>query len=97
MRLGFQSPSPFERIKIHDFGSHEWEVSITPKRGGVLYSTTSTRAFFSEDNPASLYVDHPGHISMFARIHMALGHVSEKVTLRSWEVENLLSDFEGDA
>ena len=69
MRLGFQHPSPFERIPDHAFGDEEWTVTVRARGAYWIYSSIRARACFHVDNPACLYVDHPGEIGMFAQMH----------------------------
>lgn len=69
MRLGFQHPSPFKRIPNHAFGDDDWTVTVRTRGDVWIYSTIRARACFHSDNPAHLYVDHPGEISLFARMH----------------------------
>lgn len=90
MRLGFQSPSPFERIDHHRYGDDGWRVTLRRVANGVRYSTTGATARFGDDNPAELYVDHPGDIRIFARLHLTYKLVAERDELDSDEVADFI-------
>ena len=81
MRLGFQYPSPFERIEHHRYGDDGWQVTIRRHGDRWSYSTIHAFAHFGPDNAADLFVDHPGEIAIFARLHLALGAELDGVEL----------------
>jgi len=90
MRLGFQSPSPFERIEHHHYGDDDWKVTLRKIGSGVRYSTVNATARFDDDNRAEMYIDHPGEISIFARLHIAYKLVADRDEMRSEEVAELI-------
>ena len=102
MRLGFQSPSPFERIEHHHYGDDGWQVSIRKRGDKWTYSTIHARAYFGPDNAPDLYVDHPGDIALFARLHIKLSaarqlEALDHVALDSSQVARLLGEGESAA
>ncbi|MGP5263689.1 hypothetical protein [Glutamicibacter arilaitensis] len=99
--LGFQSPSPFEKIEHHNYPDEAWTVSIRKRGGMTVYSSTDARALFGEDSKrgvidANDYTDHPGEISVFARLHLALIELGDPLVsdqaLTSKQVQELLGD-----
>ena len=92
MRLGFQQPSPFERVQHTRYPEPNWIVTVRRRGERTFYSTTDARAYFSEDNPASHYVEHPGDISIFARLHLALAVKKDRQVLTAAEVAELIGD-----
>lgn len=102
MRLGFQSKSPFELIEHHKFQEEGWRVNVRPKGGMTMYSNTDAHALFGENKrygviDASDYVDHPGDIAIFARLHLAIKDepLTERITLNSVEVSALITALDG--
>ena len=92
MRLGFQYPSPFERIPNWRYGDDDWSVTIR-KRGKVwTYASLMARAHFGPDRPAEPFSDHPGEIGVFAQLHIALnlGDLGDKIVLDSRQVYELI-------
>lgn len=92
MRLGFQFPSPFERIPDCRYGDHDWTVTVR-KRGKVwTYSSLMARASFGTDRPAEPFTGHPGEIGLFAQLHIALnpGDMGDKIVLNSRQVADLI-------
>ena len=92
MRLGFQQPSPFERVQHSRYPDPDWIVIVRRRGERTFYSTTHARAYFSEDNPADLYVDHPGEISIFARLHLALAVKKDHQVFTATEVATMIGD-----
>lgn len=92
MRLGFQHPSPFERVQHSRYPDPDWIVIVRRRGERTFYSTTDARAYFSEDNPARFYVDHPGEIGIFARLHIALAGDQARQVLTAAEVAELIGD-----
>ena len=97
MRLGFQSKSPFEQIEHYEYGDNNWRVRIKPLGGGdARYSNLHASAFFGHSAKrgevlARDYIDHPGDIAIFARIHLALTEPpAERLTLDSAQVKALI-------
>ena len=99
MRLGFQHPSPFERIEHHHFGDDEWQATIRKRGDKWIYSTMHARAYFGPDNAPDLFVDHPGEIALFARLHIALSDQLDEIELRhmdSAEVREMVGEWADD-
>lgn len=92
MRLGFQQPSPFERIQHDRYPEPNWIVTVRRRGAKTVYSSISARAFFDENNPARFYVDHPGEVSIFARLHIALAGDQARQVLTAAEVAELIGD-----
>lgn len=97
MRAGFHTKSPFELIEHHEYQGEGWRVTVHPRGRMVTYSTTDARAMFGEDDrreftDARDYVNHPGDIAIFARLHLALGERldSDRFTLNSQQAHDLI-------
>ena len=92
MRLGFQQPSPFERVQHSRYPDPDWIVAVRRRGAKTVYSSISASASFDENNPASHYVEHPGEISIFARLHLALAVKKARQELTAAEVAELIGD-----
>lgn len=99
--LGFQSPSPFEKIEHHNYPDEAWTVSIRKRGGMTVYSSTDARAIFGQDSKRGIidandYIDHPGEISIFARLHLALIKLGDVLVadqvLTTKQVQELLGE-----
>ncbi|MGP5256416.1 hypothetical protein [Glutamicibacter ardleyensis] len=96
--LGFQSPSPFEKIEHHNYPDAAWTVSIRKRGGMTMYSSIDARAIFGENSKYGVidardYVEHPGHIAIFARLHLARQEEppAERIVMNSAEVAALIT------
>lgn len=99
MRLGFQSPSPFESIEHHRYGDDGWQVNIRKRGDTWLYATLHARANFGPGDYPELFTDHPGEIALFARLHIELsacGWLDEldRFSLDSQQVRELIGEVE---
>lgn len=92
MRLGFQYPSPFELVQHSRYPDPDWIVTVRRRGAKTVYSSISARAFFDENDPARFYVDHPGEIGIFARLHIALAGDRAHQELTAAEVAELIGD-----
>ena len=92
MRLGFQHRSPFERVQHSRYPDPDWIVIVRRRGTKTVYSSISARASFDENDPARFYVDHPGEISIFARLHLALAVKKDRQVLTAAEVATMIGD-----
>lgn len=92
MRLGFQYPSPFERIPNWRYGDDDWTVTIRQRGKVWTYSSLMARAHFGPERPAEPFTDHPGEIGLFAQLHIELnpGDLGDKIVLNSRQVSDLI-------
>ena len=100
MRLGFQYPSPFERIEHHRYGDDGWQVTVHGRGDVWRYSTITAFAHFGPDRPAEPYTDHPGEIAILARLHIELDacgwlESEDRFQLSSEQVAAILGKTEG--
>lgn len=96
--IGFHTPSPLDSITHYSFQDEEWEVNIRPRGdAGAIYSNRHAHAHFGTDRrggeiKAEHYIEHPGDISIFARLHLSLDHpLTQRATLSSAQVREILA------
>lgn len=101
MGIGFHVKSPFDGIEHYAYGDADWRVRVKPVGGGdARYSNRHATAFFGHHAKQGLidakdYIDHPGDIAIFARLHLALsGMETEPFTLDSARVQGLIGGTE---
>lgn len=98
--IGFHVKSPFDGITHYVYGDESWRVRVSPRGGGdARYSNRHATAYFGHhakdgEIRAEDYIDHPGDIAIFARLHLALTALpSEITTLDSTQVHELIGEF----
>lgn len=99
--LGFTPPSRFDSIEHYEYGDVRWHVNVSPLgSGSARYSNLHAQSFFGlsakrGDIRAEDYVNHPGDIRIFARLHLALGEQSQvdRYALDSKQVHDLIGEL----
>lgn len=99
--IGFHEKSPFDGITHYVYGDEDWRVSVTPLgSGSARYGNRHASAFFGHSAKrgeirAEDYTEHPGDISLFARLHLRIdlaGFEGHRFILNSAEVHAIISD-----
>lgn len=97
--IGFHVQSPFDGITHYVYGDEDWRVNVRPVGGGdAIYSNRHAHAFFGwsamrGETRAEDYIEHPGDIAIFARLHLALTDLTgERFTLDSTQVQELIGE-----
>ena len=89
--IGFHIKSPLDSIAHYAFPDDEWRVTVT-QLGKGLAKYTNRHAHAKFGSNAEGFINHPGDIAIFARLHMALAPGEEKFTLDATEVMALIGD-----
>jgi hypothetical protein len=97
--IGFHVPSPLDRINHYEYPDEGWQVTVRPSGRGTRYDNRHAQAFFGQHSKNGFYdanefIDHPGDIAIFARLHLILDPRSERFVLNSQEVQALLGGEE---
>ena len=99
--LGFQHPSPFERIKHYSYPEEGWEMAVRQRGRLTRYSCIPAMAVFGESErhgviDANDYTEHPGHIGLFARVHLKLLELDRlpehRLVMDAKQVQELLGE-----
>lgn len=75
--LGFSTPSPFDGIQHYTYPDDNWRVTVQGLgMGRAKYTNRHAHAYFGQHAKKGFidardYIDHPGDISVFARLHLA--------------------------
>jgi len=98
--IGFHVKSPFDGITHYVYGDESWRVNVSPRGGGdARYGNRHATAFFGHhakqgEIRAEDYINHPGDIAIFARLHLALAESpNERITLDSAQVHELIGNL----
>lgn len=98
--IGFHVKSPFDGIEHYVYGDEDWRVRVSPRGGGdARYSNRHATAYFGYhakqgEIRAENFINHPGDIAIFARIHLALTQLPNEITaLDSAQVRELIGEY----
>lgn len=87
--IGFHHQEP--RYNTAGFGQDGWFASLRPRGERLHCATPCARASFGSARPSESYTEHPGDISILARLAIRL-RPTAAVHLSSGQVSEILSN-----